>query len=357
MCKRYCVWASVAVLALLGPAASLADGAADGDHAASVAHGVSDPADASAETAVPHIESDHDATGDTTGTAHSASDASSATSKDYGVSLSHSLGFGLQVDEVTRYYYGNLGISTWYRLWGSMRLTASAGLYYTPDTHPNDARTLDLGGVSIGLRHPKIYEDEAFTGIKVSAGLKVGVPLSMRQVNTPSWPSVAASIGLSRKVGEVGLSYGLSFTKYNPVYPVTFSFQCLEDRGLTPDNPGSCIGGYQQNWQLVNRLSASYSPVEKLSLSASFSFVYGESFAPGGHEPATAPPEIVGVKANERGSFGFGLSASYALPVKGLSMGLSFSNGGPWRSNGQDLYNPLFDARLAAMSIDLSYSF
>ncbi|RMG10153.1 MAG: hypothetical protein D6729_19840 [Deltaproteobacteria bacterium] len=330
----------------------------------------SSEAKAAADPSAPSATSGAEATGADTGArpegaesgdekegGKAAGDEGEKPSKRYGGSVSHSLGFGLQIDESTRYYYGNLGISGWYRIWDQFRVKASAGLYYTPDTHPNDARNLDLAGVSIGVSHPKIFHDEALTGVKVSAGLTVGVPLSMRQVNTPSWPSVAASVGLSRKIGEVGVSYELSFTKYNPVYPVSFSFQCLEDRGLTPENPGSCIGGYQQNWQLVNRISASYSPIEKLSLSGSFSFVYGESFGPGVHSEGTVPPEVVGLKANERGSFGFNLSANYQLPVDGLSAGLSFSNGGPWRSNGQDLYNPLFDARLAALSIDVSYSF
>jgi len=155
---------------------------------------------------------------------------------------------------------------------------------------------------------------------------------------------------LSRKVGPVNLSYGLSYRKFNPVSAV-FTLPCT-------DRPVEyCAGGYETDWQLSHSLSAGWSPAKGLSLSASFAMVFGRSFAPAERDPATSPDYMHALAANLRDGFSFGLSASYQLPVEGLSASFAFSNGGGWRSNGQDLFNPLFDPRLAAMSLGVSYAY
>lgn len=274
--------------------------------------------------------------------------------KPWSVILQHSFGFGLQTDQSTAYYYGQLGVLGTYRVSKFISVWASTGLYYTPDPKPNDARSLDAGGLSVSVRDASIYKEKTYTGLTLSGSLGLGIPLGMHaagQLHYP-YPSVGASLALGRSLGPVAVRYGISFHKYNPADDVYISSACAAAQPVD-----TCYGGYQKSWSFSQSISAVYSPLKTLTLSGSFAFVTGRSFGPSSHLVGTGPSVVDGLPANLMDGFSFSLSANWNTPVHGLSAGLSFSNGGPWRSNGQAIYNPLFDPRLASMSIDISYAF
>jgi hypothetical protein len=272
----------------------------------------------------------------------------------WSLTAGHNFGFGLQIDEATHYYYGQLSVSGSYRIHGALSARASAGLHYTPNPRPRDARRLDVGGVSFGVAHGNLFHEDTFTDIRVSGSATVALPLSMGGRAMGNYPTIGAGVSFSRSVGPVNFSYGLNFNKFNPKSQVRYLPLCAEDRG----DISYCIGSYETNWQLGHRVGASYTtPVDGLSLSASFGTTLTRTYGPSRHDPAMSPEYMHHVRANVRDGFGFGLSAGYRLPVDGLSASLSLSNGGSWRSNGQDLYNPLFDPRLAAMSVGVSYTY
>ena len=280
--------------------------------------------------------------------------ATKDTHKPWSVIVANSIGFGLQTDAATAYYYGELSATGSWRFTRNISLWLNTGLYYTPDPRPNDGRSLDAGGVSLTLRDSRIYQDHRFTGLVLSGALQVAVPLSMKAFNSLHYPypSVGVGLALSRKIGEVAVRYSVSFNKFNPADTVYISRICATNQPVD-----TCLGTYQHDWQLAQGLSALWSPVGHVVVSGTFQFVTARTFGPATHLAGTGPGEITGLPANASDGFAFELSATWDTPVDGLSAGLSFSNGGPWRSNGDAIYNPLFDPRLAAMSVDVSYTF
>ena len=150
------------------------------------------------------------------------------THKPWSVMVANSIGFGLQTDAATNYYYGQLSATGSWRFTRNLSLWLNTGLYYTPDPRPNDGRSLDAGGVSLTLRDSRLFKDDRFTGLVLSGAVQVAVPLSMKAFNSLHYPypSVGLGLALSRKVGEVALRYGISFSKFNPADPVYISRIC-----------------------------------------------------------------------------------------------------------------------------------
>lgn len=283
-----------------------------------------------------------------------ASAGENGSGRAWSASASNSFGFGLQTDESTSYWYGMLNVSGSWRPMKHVSLSLGTGVYYTVDSRPNDGVLVDGGGFSLSLRHSRLYKDETYTGLTLSGGLILALPFNMRALNSLHypWPTVGASLALSRRVGPVRVQYGLSLNKFNPSDTIYVSGQCAASQPLE-----TCYEGWQMSWQVSQRLSASWSFLDDFHLSAGFQFVAGRSFAPSTRDPLTSPDYMASLPGNQRDGFAFDLSAGYDTPVDGLGVGLSFSNGGPWRSNGQSIYNPVFDPRLAAMAVDVSYSY
>ncbi|MDF1563803.1 MAG: hypothetical protein P1V51_12215 [Deltaproteobacteria bacterium] len=291
--------------------------------------------------------------------AETASAEPEAPAKPWSATISHSFGWGLQTDDAISYSDGSLAASGTYKVIDKVVASASVGMRYTLDGTPNDGVRADLGAISLGLNHASLYNDEDFTGLNLNGGVSFSQSLGMGTLKVGRGPTLGARVGLSRKVGPVGLSYGLGFNRFFPVDATPRSSDCAEDRG----DPLYCIGGYANAWAISNSVSANYSPLEELSLSASFMWNAARSFASTKADQYTST--LLGDPTNRRESFGFSLSGTYTTPIEGLSAGLTFSNARPWRTDGQTLaivdfshgVGMVFDSRFAAMSLDVSYSF
>jgi len=287
------------------------------------------------------------------------SKTSAESKKAWSATIAHSFGWGLQLDDAAAYSYGQFTGSGSYKLGSKISLAANLGVYYSLDATPNDGVRLNMSALSVSARHASLYKDEDFTGINVSGAISLAQNLGMGLANTPRLPTLGLTIGLSRSLGPVKLSYSIGFSKFFPVSTIGYSKTCAEQRG----GQEYCYSGYEMNWQIMNSLGASYSPLETLHISAGLAFNNGRSYA-----PSTAGETTSGlntVLTNRRDGFGFNLGVAWDTPVENLGVSLALTNGRPWRTNGQILpffdFNyglPLFfDTRFAAMSLDLSYTF
>ncbi len=203
--------------------------------------------------------------------------------------LDHSLGQGTFVDPSKYAFFGgSLGLSGSYSFeLRGIKLSASVSEsfsweYTLPDN--STGRRANWSDLRLGLSAPSLLKEQR-TEITLTPSLSASVPLTPQSWQATTITVLSASASLSRKFGKLNASYSLSGSKGFHVSPINYSpVQRFADpsTGVTlagciarPDEPG-CYNGANTNFSINNTLSASYSPIEKLSFRASLG--YGRSW-------------------------------------------------------------------------------
>lgn len=178
--------------------------------------------------------------------------------------------------------------SAGYRLDDQIRLTAGLSAtwfnvndYNTP-LPDNEALLSDL---SLGVSHGRIYRHEP-SGLNLSGAFRMLLPTSPASRFQNRWFTIVPSLSATLPVGPVTLSYGVAFGKFfgaTSTATVDCSDfedpeQCYQGRngnsalGYETERRGGEVfipGAGMNSFYISNSLSASWTPVDRLSLSLS----------------------------------------------------------------------------------------
>jgi hypothetical protein len=243
---------------------------------------------------------------------------------------------------------------------GSVKLKASlrevfSFEYLRPIDSPT-GRRFDLSDTRLALSAPTIFTEERFTGISLTPGISMTLPLSWESRLASTITRLGVSAKLSRSLWKFDLIYTLGGSRgihSNPAKMVTASTQtdqfgnptCLARAGSNYCS----TAGINSAWGITNGLAVTFRATEKLSFDASYDianyWTYGipeDEFTPKATDVNGNPVARSGMGRADEASMG--LSASYALTdMFALNAGVATLRSAPRTDDGKAFRFPLID--------------
>lgn len=279
-----------------------------------------------------------------------------------GVDLDHSLGHGTFINSA---YYasfgGSLSLAPSYSFaLRGIKLSSSARgelswEYTLPDSE--NARRVDWSDIKLGLSAPGVLK-EAVTGITVSPGVGLSVPISLASRRASTITVLSGNLAFARPFGKLSPAY--TFGMARGFHARQYSADDLSDAVDTtgarlclarPGEPACNLFGTNTQFSISNGLSLGYELTQKLSFSAGLSLVNAFKYSVAPAEPDEFTPKALDSNGNPVARGGFGrsdrLSGSLGVAYQlneafGISAGMGTS-GAPKTRDNKAFRFPFFD--------------
>ncbi len=288
----------------------------------------------------------------------------------FGLTLGLEQGFGLQTDDDTTSAAITLTINPTYAVTDEITVGLSLAPYLEQTANPGDGKRADLAAAStnVSVRHASLFKEE-FTGLNLSGGLTVLLPLTRDDVYNPRYPTPVASLGIDRKFYGFTAKYTFGYTHYFPVEAEKQIDHVDYGLGASERPEDYRVVGYNSFNKIGHTFSLKYVAFEKLIASGSIGLAHTNTFGPSTTSPERIGGQVAeGADANDKDTFAFSLGLDYQINDT-YSASLGFSNLGPQRPTGTEFGGPgsdsvnggpvalFFSEQAAAISVGVGASF